>query len=239
MPRGFAMVLPADADLSDLSPYVEELEERRRAYMRLKAEITALWRDKVLERDGHACRSCGAKAASDLLLHLAHITSAQAFNRYFGHPEGLRQSYRDDNLVILCRYCHSAEHGRIQLRLTAEQRAAHEKLVAMEGDPAVQRAGRLVRKWEAIIHANGETSVLSEHPVFREFQALVGTPTVAEYMSLGAQFGPAIEAEHRQAHERHQNVRALFHRLIADRQWKSVPSLVKKLGGEGLPPRRR
>jgi len=239
VPRGFSMVLPPDADLSDLTPYIEEIEDREREYRKLKAELSAPWREQILARDSGACRSCGATEAPDLLLHLAHITSAQAFNRYYGYPDGLRLSFRDDNLVMLCGYCHNAEHGRIELRLTTEQRAAHKRMHELLDLRDVQRFCQAMEKRAALIANGADDEAVDRHHSTARARELYPLPTVAEYIDLSQRFGQAIAQEHHRAHERHRNVRALFDRLIAERGWKSVPSLAKKLNGGVAPPHPR
>lgn len=62
-------------------------------------------REKILQRDGHACVKCGATPApSKLTVH--HIDGN---GRGSDNPNN-----DDDNLMTLCRSCHAAEHGKIE-----------------------------------------------------------------------------------------------------------------------------
>ena len=63
-----------------------------------RAAIPAEQRQRIYERDGHACLRCGA--AEDLTLD--HI-----------HPWSLYGPDTDDNLRTLCRSCNSAKGARV------------------------------------------------------------------------------------------------------------------------------
>jgi 5-methylcytosine-specific restriction endonuclease McrA len=60
-----------------------------------KKEIRRLFRDAVFERDGHACRKCGAK---DCELDAHHITDRHDM------PNG---GYVVENGISLCETCHA------------------------------------------------------------------------------------------------------------------------------------
>lgn len=72
------------------------------------------WRSRMIKNTGY-CSCCGT--AEDL--ELAHITPVEEFFYKYGrrrilrHPtlkhRGIELSYRDDNLLLLCRTCHDAQ----------------------------------------------------------------------------------------------------------------------------------
>ncbi len=73
-----------------------------------KDEIPAWLRRRVLARDRHRCRRCASRDS----LHLHHIIPEE-----FGGPTEY------DNLVVLCRYCHTLVHGEfIQDQWQREER---------------------------------------------------------------------------------------------------------------------
>ncbi len=66
----------------------------------------------ALERDGFACRTCGANAA-DIMLHVHHIRPFREYGYVPGENENYRQANVVDNLVSLCPSCHRlAEQGQ-------------------------------------------------------------------------------------------------------------------------------
>jgi 5-methylcytosine-specific restriction endonuclease McrA len=212
------MRLPPDADLNNLDEYVEEMEERQAEYQRLKASLAAEWRERILARDGRSCRACGDAEGVALVLQLAHLTSAQAFNRFYGYPEGLQRSYREDNLITLCGYCHSAQHGRVKPRLPEALRRAQDRLDELAAHYAVQRFARLTRKVEAIAPA--------EHSRWAaEGVRLVRVPEVKEFMTLYQATWPAILEDRKADGARRLKVQALVKSLIEERRWKLVRHL--------------
>lgn len=70
-------------------------QERRKA--RRDSLLTRAWRDFVLERDGHRCRSCGATDK----LHAHHVRAWATF------PAG---RFDPANGITLCKPCHVALH---------------------------------------------------------------------------------------------------------------------------------
>jgi 5-methylcytosine-specific restriction endonuclease McrA len=54
-------------------------------------------RERVLRRDGWRCQSCGS------------MTNLEVHHQQFRSHSG---PDREDNLITLCNYCHSAEHGQ-------------------------------------------------------------------------------------------------------------------------------
>ncbi|MEM8860944.1 MAG: DEAD/DEAH box helicase [Chloroflexota bacterium] len=65
---------------------------------------------KVLDRDKHACRTCGA---TDTLLHVHHIRPFREFFYVPGENENYLDANRVENLVTLCPSCHrAAEEGQ-------------------------------------------------------------------------------------------------------------------------------
>ena len=95
---------------------------RKKACRDLRLQLNARWRRKILKRDRRRCCICEKEDR----LELAHITSVDTFlesaHKISGRPltfaanyleyplrclkKALRQSYRDDNLVMLCQRCH-------------------------------------------------------------------------------------------------------------------------------------
>ncbi len=70
-------------------------------------------RQKVLERDGHRCRTCGAEARPGQGLHIHHIRPFREYGYVAGENENYRQANQIDNLVTLCPSCHHrAEMGQ-------------------------------------------------------------------------------------------------------------------------------
>ncbi|MEX2501149.1 MAG: DEAD/DEAH box helicase [Trueperaceae bacterium] len=71
-------------------------------------------RARIVERDGHACRHCGTRAAAGGPLHVHHLVPFRAF-------ADRRDANREANLVTLCPACHrQAERGvRIRSGLAA------------------------------------------------------------------------------------------------------------------------
>ncbi len=66
----------------------------------------------ALERDGHRCRTCGARA-EEFLLHVHHVRPFREYGYVPGHNENYRQANQIDNLVTLCPSCHRrAEAGQ-------------------------------------------------------------------------------------------------------------------------------
>lgn len=70
-------------------------------------------RQKALERDGHRCRTCGAKARPGQGLHIHHIRPFREYNYIPGENEAYIQANELENLVTLCPSCHRrAEMGQ-------------------------------------------------------------------------------------------------------------------------------
>jgi 5-methylcytosine-specific restriction enzyme A len=72
--------------------------ERQRLYA--SAEWRAL-RRTVFARDGYVCATCGENRYGDRQMHLHHVKS-------WGEYPALRLD--PDNIIVLCRECHHAEH---------------------------------------------------------------------------------------------------------------------------------
>jgi 5-methylcytosine-specific restriction endonuclease McrA len=81
-------------------------------YRSIKEELQTECHLIIMERDEGICQACGRRGTD-----LAHITTVQSFAKFggtFKQSESLRDkmdaAYRDDNMVILCRECHTAQH---------------------------------------------------------------------------------------------------------------------------------
>jgi hypothetical protein len=72
-------------------------------------DVVRAWRERILERDGHACAACGNTSRP---LHAAHLTPVLRFRWCYDGP-GVEASYRWDNLVTLCNVCHHEQHERV------------------------------------------------------------------------------------------------------------------------------
>ena len=70
-------------------------------------------RQRVLERDGHRCRTCGATARPGQGLHVHHIRPFREFGYVPGRNRAYLEANRPENLVTLCPSCHRrAEEGQ-------------------------------------------------------------------------------------------------------------------------------
>jgi DEAD/DEAH box helicase domain-containing protein len=70
-------------------------------------------RQAALERDGHRCRTCGAKARPGQGLHIHHIRPFREYGYISGENEAFLQANALENLVTLCPSCHRrAEVGQ-------------------------------------------------------------------------------------------------------------------------------
>jgi len=78
----------------------------RERYYKLKSKLAKKVRRKILERDNWRCQVC----KSPFNLEVAHITDATLFVKYYGLEDGLKESFREDNLITLCKSCHRAYH---------------------------------------------------------------------------------------------------------------------------------
>jgi len=78
----------------------------REKYHKLKTKLANKVRKKILKRDNYRCQACGFP----LDLEVAHITDATLFVKYYGLEDGLKESFREDNLVTLCKSCHRSYH---------------------------------------------------------------------------------------------------------------------------------
>ncbi|MDZ7799781.1 MAG: DEAD/DEAH box helicase [Trueperaceae bacterium] len=66
-------------------------------------------RARTLARDGHACRSCGAREGAGTALHVHHLVPVRAFAR-------ASEAHADDNLVTLCPACHHRAEQSVRVR---------------------------------------------------------------------------------------------------------------------------
>ncbi len=66
-------------------------------------------RAAVLQRDGHACRVCGTRAASGTRLHVHHRVPFRAF-------ASAREANRPENLTTLCPACHRRAEQGVRVR---------------------------------------------------------------------------------------------------------------------------
>ena len=68
---------------------------------------------KVLDREGHRCKLCGAEAKEGQGLHVHHLRPFREFGYIPGQNENFRQANQIENLVALCPSCHrQAEQGQ-------------------------------------------------------------------------------------------------------------------------------
>ena len=90
-------------------PKTESGRERRT--VRTRPAIKPSQRFKLLEQFAHTCVSCGA---NDRLLHIAHIISVEAYDR-FGAQVGMTEDelWADENLCVLCEECNLGMAGNI------------------------------------------------------------------------------------------------------------------------------
>lgn len=126
-----------------------EYTSRKRAYQDAH-------RLRIFDRDGRRCRLCGRMTR----LEMAHITPAIEFWSY-DRAGGLERSYRDDNLVTLCAWCHRC-HDRpgevpepTRLQVLRDERWCH----ILGGSPNAlvdrfsERIGWLEEEHRAKVHA--------------------------------------------------------------------------------------
>jgi len=73
-----------------------------------KKHYTYKWKPFILERDKCKCRNC----EDNKVLTLSHITSVKTFVTCLdiSVKDSVKFSYRDDNLIILCKRCHYCNH---------------------------------------------------------------------------------------------------------------------------------
>jgi DEAD/DEAH box helicase domain-containing protein len=70
-------------------------------------------RQRVLERDGYRCRTCGAEGRSGQGLHVHHLRPFREYGYLPGRNEAYLSANALDNLVTLCPSCHRrAEQGQ-------------------------------------------------------------------------------------------------------------------------------
>ncbi len=89
------------------SPYQEEIGAQWGLSLEIKLMtigISKRKREQILERDGGHCRFCG----SDTCLEVHHIISITE-SRQKGLPK--QMANRQENLVTMCRPCHSLTYG--------------------------------------------------------------------------------------------------------------------------------
>lgn len=97
--------------IKDKTGFSRSLQNYRKAY----SSEHNKWRKRVMKSQGESCGACG----SENDLELAHITGVEDFYYRYGksrklrYPtaryKGVEYSYREDNLVMLCRKCHDAQ----------------------------------------------------------------------------------------------------------------------------------
>lgn len=116
-----------------------ELSPQSRKYRDHKAALQEAWRERIFERDEFRCRICGEKGTLETL-HLAHVTTAYAFVKFTGRLDGMDLSYRDDNLLTVCRGCHQVQHKEID-------RIWNPKLGELLDEQDSLREEPLIRMW--------------------------------------------------------------------------------------------
>ncbi|MHB8633013.1 MAG: HNH endonuclease [Thermoplasmatota archaeon] len=76
---------------------------------RLEKNLRKVMRERILARDV-TCVACRPDMpGDDEALHVAHITPMAEFRSRLGLVTGTEQSFRDDNLVLLCVPCHAVQ----------------------------------------------------------------------------------------------------------------------------------
>jgi 5-methylcytosine-specific restriction endonuclease McrA len=99
---GMALKMPSQMTSVQANTLIQELKKLPVKTSYIEYLESANWkklREKVLERDGHRCAKCGKP---DRL---------QAHHRTY---DRVREENLDD-LITLCRTCHAAVHGKIQV----------------------------------------------------------------------------------------------------------------------------
>jgi len=115
-------------------------------YLRLKGVYQDEWREKIFARDGYKCRVCGSVDN----LHLSHITPARAFVQVDNKVESIALSYREDNLIALCYYCHRGHHRGTKILWDDEIKVLAQERDRLKSVPEVRRyieLSRLIGKY--------------------------------------------------------------------------------------------
>lgn len=176
--------------------------EERREYGRRKKALQERWREDIFERDGFRCISCGSEDSLDL----AHVTSVTAFVRATFVLEAMDYSYRDDNLVTLCRHCHDVQHGS---RRDPDTRRALWRL---------ERRLKKERGWSAVKDL-ARKSAIADLP-----------PAEAEAM-LWLREALARQKERRDARMEFERDRRNMVRFLHKASWEALVSAVEELEG--------
>ena len=114
---------------------------------------SATWRkmrDYIRARDNGLCQICGAPGEE--VHHIKHLT-----------PDNLSNpdiTLNPDNLILLCKACHSAEHLR-SIGLTRLNRMRSWDPIEAKPDGSLGKAGRVYIVWGA--PASGKTTYVKQH----------------------------------------------------------------------------
>lgn len=109
----------------------------------LKSKAKTRWRQRIFLRDGGRCLACGATSS----LELAHVTPTRDFlDEGSDASIAVQASYRNDNLLTLCRACHVCyDSGELQSDPDPRLEKPRAELHAATSDPVAVRL-RLVEK---------------------------------------------------------------------------------------------
>lgn len=83
-------------------------------------------RRRARQRDNHTCQACGiTREETGMEMSVHHIKPFRDFGYVVGENDNYRQANRLDNLICLCRSCHSlVEHDKIDLEVAIARRPA-------------------------------------------------------------------------------------------------------------------
>ncbi len=153
-----------------------------RAYRDRKTRLQRERRDRIFERDGYTCKSCGRTGSSETL-HLAHITTALAFVRHAAALDAMDLSYRDDNLVTLCGACHKFQHRDLVSDFDPELKELLDRKEALKANPIIQEwldlNGQIGQRME-VVRVQGVGQRAKVDRLFRQIKASRGWSGAAE-----------------------------------------------------------
>jgi len=117
----------------------------RDEYIKLKQKHLDFWRPIIFKRDGFRCVNCGETKNCNT----AHITPCFDFVKKYD-KKGIEMSFREDNLVTLCKECHiDAQHAMLKgFNISGEMKERARKVFKLFEEKITERG------WRTLIDLN-------------------------------------------------------------------------------------
>ncbi len=180
---------------------------------KLRSQLSPKWRRQIFKRDGYKCRICGFHKN----LELAHITSLKEFLKA---KLEIANSYREDNLVTLCHWCHIAQDrfaSKSDPDNILQELTKVKKILGQE--PVVKQYLELNRELMILEYPDKRITQIIEEEI-----KLKKDKKVSKYLRVQKAIA---ERRKKITEDKRDKIVALFEQLKAERRWKRPTKLAK------------